>query len=291
MKLLKSSARSVLIVFLGSMVGCATLLMLPDELSEQHYKAAAGDIKPQIRAKMTVNNQFAKMPPSGNKEVGILPVVYFYDTTNTLKKNEEAYYTSIFNNSSGSWIRPFAKEASVAISEELSARGFKSFIYSNSDLEKLGMQSANLLMPKEIFGTGYRAIAYNGESEDTNLAMTDLTQFRSAIVGDMSGVVFMKIQADWEPTTANRLNGDIVLNTTIQLGYEMVFCGANSGCVTAQVPFNKGLTSNLFMPNRNTINENGLDKNYELIRSLHGDQLRAIIKATFEKMDSLGTFK
>jgi len=101
----------------------------------------------------------------------------------------------------------------------------------------------------------------------------------------------MKIRADWEPTTANRLNGDIVLNTTLKLGYEITLCGSDSGCTTVSVPFDKGIGSNLFMPNRNTIEESGRDKNYTFLHTLHGEQLSKIVKLAFEKMDAAGTFK
>lgn len=271
--------------------GCATLLMLPDELSEEHYKTQAGDLTQQVKSKQNLTNPGAKVIASGSKEIGILPVVYSYDTTNTLKKDEEAYYVSIFNNSSGSWIRPFAILANNAIRDELKSRGFKPLIYANSDLTHFGMKDVNTVLSSELLGTQWRAVAYNGDSAETNYAMTDVTKFRTAIVNNIQGVAFMKIRADWEPTTANRLNGDIVLNTTLKMGYEITLCGANSGCTTVAVPFDKGIVSNLFMPNRNTIEESGLDKNYELLRSLHGEQLKQIVKLAFDKMDAAGTFK
>lgn len=201
---------AVTILCVGFTAGCATLLMLPDELTEDHYKSQAGDITEQVKAKQNHITPGAKVIASGSKAIGILPVVYVYDTTNTLKENEEAYYTSIFNNSSGSWIRPFAISASNAIRDELKARGFSPFIYANSDLTQLGMKDVNTLLSSEIIGTPYRAVAYNGDSADTNYAMTDITKFRTAMVNNIQGVAYMKIRADWEPTSANRLNSDIV---------------------------------------------------------------------------------
>lgn len=285
----KRSFRIVFITLLGLLFsGCATLLMLPDELSEEHYRNQAGNINSQVKEKINIVNPYAKLG-AVHGEVGILPILYIYDTTNTLKKNEEAYYTSVFNNSSGSWIRPFAVIANTAIQDELKDRGYKSFIYANSDLKQLGMQQASSLIPDNL--SAYKAIAYNGDSRETNYAMSDVTQFRRAILNDMQGVAFMKIQADWEPSSANRLNGDIVLNTAIQMGAEIVLCGAKSGCITAQIPFAKGIQANLFMPNRNTIDQEGLDKNYDIIKSIHGDQIREIVKVAFQKFDTLGTFK
>lgn len=291
---MKSASRffvgNVLALSLLSVVGCATLLMLPDEVSEDHYRSQSGDQSAQIKSKMAMMNPGAKLTARESKEVGILPVVYIYDTTNTLKKNEEVYYTSIFNNSTGSWIRPFAVSASNAIRDELTTRGFKPFIYANSDLVSLGMEDINALLG-DLTGTTFKAVAYNGDSRETNYAMTDVTQFRRAIVGKVDGVAFMKIKADWEPSSANTLNGDIVLNTGLKLGYEIVLCGADSGCTTAATSYDKGLMSNLFMPNRNTINDTGLDKNYELLRDLHEAQLKQIVKIAFERFDQQGTFK
>jgi hypothetical protein len=111
------------------------------------------------------------------------------------------------------------------------------------------------------------------------------------MVNNIQGVAFMKIKADWEPTSANRLNSDIVLNTTLKLGYEITLCGSNSGCTTVTVPFDKGISSNVFMPNRNSIDDSGRDKNYTLLHELHGQQLSQIVKLAFEKMDAAGTFK
>lgn len=288
----KTFGKFFLSVFLPFLLtACSALLMLPDELSEAHYRESAGDISTQVKTKMIATNPGVRVGAGEGREVGILPVVYIYDTSNTLKKGEEAYYTSIFNNSSGSWIRPFAVDASNAIRDELTARGFKPFIYSNSDLQTLGMKSAMDLMPRELMGTQFRAIAYNGDSAETNYAMTDVTQFRNAIVNDIQAVAFMKIHADWEPSSANRLNGDIVLNTGLKFGYEIVICGANSGCGSVSTPFTQGIGTNVFMPNRNTIDDDGLDKNYEIIRSIHGDQLRKVVKMAFEKFASQGMFK
>ncbi|MBX3016611.1 MAG: hypothetical protein KF767_01880 [Bdellovibrionaceae bacterium] len=275
----------------AGLAGCATLLMLPDAVNEDHYRAQAGDLRPQIDAKMKVISSGGRVTATGGKQIGILPVVYIYDATNTLKPNEEAYYVSIFNNGSGSWVRPFAVSASNAIRDELKARGFEPFIYANSDFEKLGMKQVNEVVDKEIFGTQFRAVAYNGDSDETNYAMTDITRFRNAIVSDVEGVMFMKIKADWEPSSANTMNGDIVMNTGVKLGYEIVLCGRDSGCTSLQTPFENGLGTNLFMPNRNTIDREGRDKNYDFLRSLHGDQLALIVKSAFRKMDAQGAFK
>lgn len=276
------------LVLLG---GCASLLMLPDAVTEDHYRAQAGDLGPQIQSKMKAGIPGGRVSFEGSsREVGILPVVYVYDTTNTLKPNEEIYYTSIFNNS-GTWIRPFAVSASNAIRDELKARGLSPFIYANSDLEKLGMKDVNEVLRGELVGTPWRAVAYNGDSYETNYAMTDITRFRSAIVGDTQAVMFMKIKADWEPSSANTMNGDIVLNTAVKLGYEIVLCGAKSGCTSLSTPFENGLTTNLFMPNRNTIDKSGRDKNYDFLRDVHAEQLGQIVKAAFAKMDAQGAFK
>lgn len=282
---------AITVLSLSLTVGCASLLMLPDELSEQHYRTQAGDITQQVKTKQNQTSPGTKVIASGSKEIGILPVVYVYDTTNTLKKDEEAYYTSVFNNSSGSWMRPFAVAASNAIKDELKARGFSPFIYANSDLKHFGMKDVNTVLSSEIIGTQFKAVAYNGDSAETNYAMTDVTKFRTAMVNNIQGVAFMKIRADWEPTSANRLNSDIVLNTTLKLGYEITLCGSNSGCTTVTVPFDKGIGSNVFMPIRNSIDDSGRDKNYTLLLELHGQQLGQIVKLAFEKMDAAGTFK
>lgn len=121
--------------------------------------------------------------------------------------------------------------------------------------------------------------------------MTDVTKFRTAMVNNIQGVAYMKIRADWEPISANRLNSDIVLNTTLKLGYEITLCGSNSGCTTVAVPFDKGIGSNVFMPIRNSIDDSGRDKNYTLLLDLHGQQLSQIVKLAFDKMDAAGTFK
>lgn len=293
MKLKKNILKAVAYASLClSTVGCASLLMLPDEVTEAEYRARAGDITPQLKTKNNINNQFVKIKPVPSKSVGILPIYYVYDTTNTLKKDEEVYYTSIFNNSSGSWMRPFAVAANNAIRDELKARGFEPFNYANSDLKALGMkQAGDSAVMGKLFGTTYKAIAYNGDSAETNYVETDMTKFRNAIVNDVAAVAYMKIHADWEPTTANRLNGDIVLNTDLKFGYELVLCGANSGCVTFSTPFEKGITASMFMPNRNTIDEDGLYKNYDILKSIHGDQIKKIVKTSFEKLDAYGAFK
>ena len=293
MKLKKNLLKAVAYASLClSAVGCASLLMLPDEVTEEQYRTRAGDITPQLKTKSNVTNQFVKINAVPSKKVGILPIYYIYDTTNTLKNNEEAYYTSIFNNSSGSWIRPFAILANNAIRDELKARGFEPFLYANSDLKALGMkQAGDSAVMGKLFGTSYKAIAYNGDSSETNYVETDETKFRNAIVNDVAAVAYMKIHADWEPTTANTLNGDVVLNTDLKFGYDIVLCGANSGCVSISTPFEKGITASVFMPNRNTINEEGRDKNYEILKSIHGDQLKKVVKNAFAKLEAYGAFK
>lgn len=268
------------------LTSCATLLMLPDELPESHYRSMAGDIGPQIKSKATFSPG-GKLPGEKEgltKKVMVLPIVYIYDTNNTLKENEEAYYTSIFNNSSGSWLRPFALSANNTIRDILKSKGYEPTLFGNADLQRMGATPVFNHMGK-LANTQYKAVAYNAESQDTNLAVTNFYDFRKFIGDKNQGVVFMKIIADWEPSSANRLNSDIVLNTTVTFGYEFVLCGVDNGCSTVSVPFEKGITTNLFMPNRNSIDDAGRDKNYTLLSELHNAQLALVIKHAFEKIE------
>ncbi len=87
------------------------------------------------------------------------------------------------------------------------------------------------------------------------------------------------------------MNGDIVLNTTLKFGYEIVVCGPVAGCSTVAVPYSKGIVSNVFMPNRNTIDDEGMEKNWALIKNIHGGQLKHVISEAFKTFDQQGMFK
>lgn len=293
MRLIRNFSRPVSALFAVMLSSaCATLLMLPDELTEEHYRAQAGDIKPQVDAKMEAfpGATFPGSKASYTKTVSLLPFVYLYDTTNTLKDNEEAYYTSKFNNGSGSWIRPFAQEATKLVREQLKARGYEAVNYGNAVFESKKVEQIEPQIAKLTNGSHFKGVAYNADNSETNYAVTNFYDFRKFIDKNEQAIIYMMIRADWEPSSANRLNDDIVLNTSIKLGYEFVVCAADSGCTTIKTPYEKGISTNLFMPNRNTIDRDGLNKNYEIIKSIHGEQLKIIVEAIFKKLDAMGTF-
>jgi hypothetical protein len=269
---------------------CAVLLNLPDELSEDHYRQSAGDISAQNKKNMqsSPGALLVKENEGLIKKMAMLPVVYVYDTTNTLKKNEEAYYTSKFN---GYWMRAFAVLANNYIYDEFKARGIDIILLRSQYLKEMGARDINQQIDHFNKNQTFHAVAFNAESDETNLAETDFYKFRKYINTSEEAVAYMLIQADWEPSSANRLNGDIVLNTTLKFGYEIVVCGPVSGCSSVTVPYSKGIVSNVFMPNRNTIDKDGMDKNWALIKEIHGAQLKTVISEAFKVFDKQGMFK
>lgn len=277
-----------------ALTACATLLMLPDEQTEEYYTTQSQAVLSQVDSKLKVSPGGKASPPKEGekKSIRVLPIVYDYTVHNTLKKGEEAYYVSVFYNGSGSWIRPFTQIAQMSVAKQLEARGYDYSLLSNNALTQLGAKNADSYLSPgsdRRRGDPVRSVAFNAENNGTNLALVNQNDFRKFIGDDEQGVLFMKFDADWEPSTANTLNKDIVLNSTVTLGYKMVFCGVDA-CSTIEIPFKDGLKTSLPMPNRNTINDQGLDKNYDLIKKLHGAQIDKIVEASFQKLDAMGAF-
>lgn len=284
---------SITILSLSLITGCATLLMLPDELTEEHYTSISQIDSKQISTKMKVfPGGKAQAPKDGiAKSVRLLPIVYKYDTYNTLKENEEAYYVSIFNNSTGSWIKPFTENIQETLGAQLKKRGYDFVLLTNDDLKTLGAKDINSLIDGADRSKGNltKGVALNAENRSTNLALVDRSKFGVLVTEEEQAVIYVELDVDWEPSSANRLNKDIVLNTALIIGYKLVACGSN-GCSTIEIPFKDGVRVGLFMPNRNTINEDGLDKNYALIKKLHKAQLDKIIEESFAKLDQMSFF-
>lgn len=275
-----------------SLTGCAALLMLPDELSEDHYKSISKVEQKQVVSKMQYfPGGKLSAPAAGQKKMlRFMPFVYTYDAENTLKKDEEAYYVSIFNNTKGSWYYQMLTRAHESVAAQLEKRGYDYAVFSNKDLKSLGAQEVTRSLPMgRPDGIPSRGIAINAESDETHLAIMETNKFSNLKSESEQGVVYMQIDADWEPTSANRLNGDIVLNTTIKMGFKLSICG-DTGCSTALIPFKNGVVAQLFMPNRNTIDEDGLGKNYNLVKDLHEAQLDLMIAEAFKRFDQSGVF-
>ncbi|AGH94475.1 hypothetical protein [Pseudobdellovibrio exovorus] len=279
-------------IIAASLTGCSALLMLPDELSEDHYKSISKIDQKQVASKMQYFPGGKLSPPAAGqkKMLRFMPFVYTYDATNTLKKDEEAYYVSIFNNSSGSWYQQLLMRAHESVAAQLEKRGYDYAVFSNNTLKNQGAQEVTRSLPMDRKdGLPNRGIAINAESNESNLAIMETSKYSNLKAEGEQGVVYMQIDADWEPESANRLNGDIVLNTTVKIGFKLSICG-DTGCSTAVIPFKNGVTAALFMPNRNTIDDDGLDKNYALIRDLHEAQLDVIIAEAFKRFDQAGVF-
>lgn len=280
---------STLAIFIFT--GCATLLGLPDEQNEGHYTQISKISSEQVQAKIkSVGEAKAASPKEGSpKKIIVLPIVYRYTTYNTLKKGEEAYYTSRFTN--GSWIRPFTLIAQESIDKMLTERGYDYTLLSNNLLQKMGAKDIqSMISPNERRRQDpVRAVALNAENEDTNLAIIEQSAFSKYVSDEEQAVMYVEFDVDWEPNTANTLNKDIVLNTSLSIGYKMVFCGA-TGCSTSEIPFRTPLVASLFMPNKNTINKDGAQRNYELIKQLHAQQLDQLLKESFIYLDKTGAF-
>lgn len=281
------------IIFSCFITGCATLLMLPDEQTEDHYTKISQIDNKQIVSKMKAfPGGKAAIPKSGaKKSIRMLPIVYKYDVYNTLKDNEEAYYVSIFDNSSGSWIRPFTENLQEAIGALLEKRGYDYSLISNQTLKNLGAKEIQTLIDPADRSKGNitKAVALNAEDSGTNLAIVDRAKFNQFQDDENQGLMYVELDVDWEPSSANRLNGDIVLNTALLIGYKLVACGSNS-CSSIEIPYKNGLNTALFMPNRNTIDQDGRDKNYNLIKKLHGEQLNKILEESFKQLDKMNYF-
>lgn len=280
--------RVLLLVVLSSLfVGCAALLMLPDEQTEEFYRKNGSITKEQITKNMTTSTG-ATIQVSQKTDVRLLPVIYVYTTYNSLKKDEEAYYTSRYTNHS--WFRDFMMTAHNAVVSELKKRGLETTFYNeslaqmtnNTDIERIYRTG------EARRGTPIRVAAFNVNA-NTNYGLVDRNKLRSYMSESDKGVVLVQFDVDWDPSSANTMNKDIVLNTTLIMGFNMTICGADA-CSEVNVPFNKGIRASLFMPNKNTINDDGLSKNHRLVQELHGNHIKQIIQVAFERLDAQGTF-
>lgn len=270
--------------------GCATLLALPDEQTEDFYRNNSKITPAQITKNMTTSTGAKLPPPNKDRKIRLLPVVYSYTTYNTLKPNEEAYYTSRYTNHS--WFHTFMSEAQDEVAIQIRKRGYDLVVYNDNTL-------ANMAGGKDIErvyrvaesrrGTPLRTAALNADSEN-NYGLTDRYSLRSYMNPAMDdGLILVIFDVDWDPQNANTLNGDIVLNSNVKIGFQMVLCDKEA-CSEVNIPFAKGVTTFLPMPNKNTIDDDGLRKNQQLIYKLHGDHLRQIIAEGFKKYDQQSIF-
>lgn len=269
------------------LTSCASLLMLPDEQTEAFYEKNAGITKDQITKNMTASTG-AKITVADKGNVRIMPIIYAYTTYNSLKQNEEVYYTSRLTNHA--WFRDFMLTAHKAVLQELKTRGIDASYY-NSGLEGLsgGKDIERVYRTGESRrGTPLQIAAFN-ENPETNYGFVDKPRLRSHIGETDKGVVLVEFDVDWIPSSANTMNGDIVLNTALVMGFDLTICGAD-GCSNVNVPFSKGIRASLFMPNKNTIDDDGLSKNFALLKKLHGEHIKQIVAAAFERFDAQGVF-
>lgn len=277
---------TLLVFAVGLLTGCATLLNLPDNQTEDFYRNNGKITKDQITRNMT-SSAGAKVNSSAKEEIRVLPIIYSYTTYNNLKKGEEVYYTSRYTNHS--WFRDFMMTAHNEIVTQLKNRGMEASYYKNvADL-------ANGKDVEQVFRTGesrrgtpLRIAAFNVDP-NTNYGLVDRNNLRKYMDPSDQGVLLALFDVDWSPNTANTLNDDIVLNSNVNMGFNMLFC-SSKGCSEISIPFTKGVQAFLPMPNKNTIDDDGLKKNQVLIKELHGEQLKQIIAAAFEKLDAQKAF-
>lgn len=272
------------------MSGCATLLALPDEQTEDFYRNNSKITSAQITKNMTTSTGAKLPPPSKDRKIRLLPVVYSYTTYNTLKPNEEAYYTSRYTNHS--WFRRFMLTAQDEIATQIRKRGYDLVIYNDQTLERManGKDIEQVYRVAEARrGTPVRVAALN-EDSDKNHGLVDRYSLRNYMNPSMDdGLILVIFDADWDPQNANTLNDDIVLNSNVKIGFQMVLCDKEA-CSEVNIPFEKGVTTLLPMPNKNTIDDDGLTKNHALINELHGGHLRQIIAEGFKKYDQQNIF-
>lgn len=272
------------------LTSCASLLNLPDQQTEDFYRNNGKVTTAQITKNMTTSTGAKLPPPQKDRKIRLLPVVYSYTTYNTLKPNEEAYYTSRYTNHS--WFHSFMSTAQDEIAVQIRKRGYDLVIYNDATLSNMagGKDIEQVYRVGEARrGTPVRVAALN-EDSDNNYGLTDRYSLRNYMNKDMDdGLIVVMFDADWDPQNANTLNDDIVLNSNVKIGFKMVLCDKEA-CSEVNIPFANGVTTLLPMPNKNTIDDDGLAKNQKLIKELHGNQLRQIIAEGFKKYDQQNIF-